>query len=213
MRWLTMLALATSLLGAPAMAIEEPEFEVLASTDDYDIRRYSPYIVAEVDVPGDQRTAGGRAFRVLAGYIFGDNVPEQKMAMTAPVESAPRGVKMNMTAPVEAVATDDAGYTYAFVMERKYSMDSLPKPNNPSIRLVQRPARTMAVRRFSGRANAVSFEQRRKELMAALERDAIMTLGPAALAQYNAPYTPGILRRNEVLVEVAWPEQAAASTD
>lgn len=212
MRWLTMLALA-SLLGAPAMAIEEPEFEVLASTDDYDIRRYSPYIVAEVDVPGDQRTAGGRAFRVLAGYIFGDNVPAQKMAMTAPVESAPRGVKMNMTAPVEAVATDSEGYTYAFVMERKYSMDSLPKPNNPNVRLVERPARVMAVRRFSGRANATSFEQRRRALLAALERDAIATLGPAALAQYNAPYTPGILRRNEVLVEVAWPGQAAAAAD
>ncbi|MEL6447127.1 MAG: heme-binding protein [Pseudomonadota bacterium] len=213
MRWLTMLALATSLLGAPAMAIEEPEFEVLASTDDYDIRSYSPYIVAEVDVPGDQRTAGGRAFRVLAGYIFGDNVPEQKMAMTAPVESAPRGIKMNMTAPVEAVASDDTGYTYAFVMERKYSMDSLPKPNNPNIRLVERPARVMAVLRFSGRANAVSFEQRRKALLAALERDQIATMGPAALAQYNAPYTPGILRRNEVLVEVLWPEQTATSDE
>lgn len=195
------------------MAIEEPEFEVLASTEDYDIRRYSPYIVAEVDVPGDQRSAGGRAFRVLAGYIFGDNVPEQKMAMTAPVESAPRGVKMNMTAPVEAVASDTAGYTYAFVMERKYSMDSLPNPNNPNIRLVERPARVMAVRRFSGRANAASFEARRKALLAALERDAIATTGPAALAQYNAPYTPGILRRNEVLIEVVWSEQSAASAD
>lgn len=214
MRWIKPLVLAACLTGAPAMAYEEPEYEVLESTETYEIRSYSPYIVAEVDVQGDQRTAGSRAFRILAGYIFGDNVPERKMAMTAPVESAQTGLKMNMTVPVESVAASDAGsYTYAFVMERKYSMATLPKPNNPRIRLIERPARIMAVLRFSGRANERSYQQRRTELLEALKRDAVTPRGPTALAQYNGPYTMGPFRRNEVLVEVAWPERSAGTGD
>lgn len=91
------------LLTSPAvMAIEEPDYEILLTTKYYEIRRYEPYIVAEVDVEGDMGKAGNKAFRILAGYIFGNNQPGEKMAMTAPVESQAKGVgeKMAMTAPV-----------------------------------------------------------------------------------------------------------------
>ncbi len=122
------------------MAIEEPAYEVLLETKHYEIRRYQPFIVAEVDVDADFKRAGNSAFRVLAGYIFGDNEPQQKMQMTAPVEST-EGVRMNMTAPVTSQPADGGGpFTYAFVMERKYTMESLPKPDNPEVRLVHRQA-------------------------------------------------------------------------
>lgn len=69
--------------GRSAMAIEEPDFDVLAESESYEVRRYEPYLVAEVDVVGDG--SDGRAFRVLAGYIFGGNEGREKMQMTAPV--------------------------------------------------------------------------------------------------------------------------------
>ena len=72
------------------MALEEPDYKVLESTRDYEIRAYAPYIVAEVDVDAGAKEAGNRAFRVLAGYIFGDNDEQQKMKMTAPVSSEDR---------------------------------------------------------------------------------------------------------------------------
>ncbi len=205
MRFLATMIVLAGLASAPAMAIEEPEFEVIGQTEDYEIRRYAPYIVAEVDVTGDMRNASGRAFRVLAGYIFGDNQPREKMAMTAPVESAPRGVKMNMTAPVESAATDGQAFTYAFVMERKYAMDELPAPNDARVRLVQRPERIVAARRFSGWARQADYDRQSGALVAALERDALTTRSNPVLAQYNAPYTPGPMRRNEILVEIDWP--------
>jgi hypothetical protein len=63
-----------------AMALEEPEFELLQTTEDYEVRRYADYIVAEVDVAADTMDdAGNDAFRVLAGYIFGKNEPGEKM--------------------------------------------------------------------------------------------------------------------------------------
>ena len=67
------------------MATEEPQYQILQTTEDYELRRYDPYRVAEVEVRGDFEKVGSEAFRILAGYIFGDNQGETKMAMTAPV--------------------------------------------------------------------------------------------------------------------------------
>ena len=200
--WL--LALVFTFSGQLAMAIEEPAYEVLLETKHYEIRRYQPYIVAEVDVDADFKRAGNSAFRVLAGYIFGDNEPQQKMQMTAPVESR-EGVRMNMTAPVTSQPGDgDGPFTYAFVMERKYTMETLPKPTNPDIRLVQRPARVMAVHRYSGGWSEGRYEEHERILLDALAIDRIETTGAPVFARYNAPFTPWFLRRNEVMIEVDW---------
>ena len=190
--------------GNAAMAIEEPAYEVLLETKYYEVRRYAPYIVAEVDVDDDFKRAGNSAFRVLAGYIFGDNEPQQKMAMTAPVESG-KGVRMNMTAPVTSQAgNSDGPYTYAFVMERKYTMDTLPAPDDPDIRLVQRPERVMAVHRYSGTWSEERYQEHEKILLDALAEDRVATTGRPVFARYNAPFTPWFLRRNEIMVEIDW---------
>ena len=189
------------------MAYEEPEYEVLDRNSGYEIRKYAPYIVAEVDVDGNIREAGKKAFRILAGYIFGDNQGERKMNMTVPVEAREResGTKMAMTAPVTTSINDTDAYTYAFVMERKYSMETLPKPNDPRIRLLQVESRIMAALRYTGRWTESNDQKHTMELLAALDARGIDVAGAPVLARYNAPFTPWFLRRNEVLVEVDWP--------
>ena len=197
------------LSGVAAMAYEEPKYEVLTSNDVYEIRRYAPYIVAEVDVTGSFRSAGNKAFRILAGYIFGDNQPQTKMNMTIPVESVDQGQKMNMTVPVESRATEndgEASYTYAFVMERAYTMETLPTPDDKRIRLVERPARVMAVRPYSGSARESRYEKERDALLNALESDGLEILGVPAFARFNGPMTPWFMKRNEILVEVEYDE-------
>ena len=198
--------LLLTLSGNAAMAIEEPVYEVLLETKYYEVRRYQPYIVAEVEVNDDFKRAGNSAFRVLAGYIFGDNEPQQEMAMTAPVESR-KGVRMNMTAPVTSQAGNgDGPYTYAFVMERKYTMATLPKPDNPDIRLVQRPGRVMAVHRYSGTWSEERYREHEKRLLDALAVDRVDITGIPVFARYDAPFTPWFLRRNEIMVEIDWKE-------
>jgi hypothetical protein len=200
--WLLLILFTLS--GHRAMAIEEPVYETLLETRHYEIRRYQPYIVAEVDVDADFKRAGNSAFGVLAGYIFGDNEPQQKMKMTAPVESS-EGVRMNMTAPVTSRSTDgDESFTYAFVMERKYTLETLPKPNNPDVRLVQRPARIMAVHRYSGSWSEERYNEHEKLFLEALATDRIETIGTPVFARYNAPFTPWFLRRNEIMIEIDW---------
>lgn len=165
------------------MAIEEPEYEVLSETGSVEIRRYAPYIVAEVTVGGD--AADRRAFRLLAGYIFGKNDAGQKMAMTAPVETR--------------------GDQHAFVMERKYSMETLPRPEDDRVQLRNKPARVVAVRRFSGRWNERNFARHREALFDDLAALGVEVTGEPELARYNSPFTPWFLRRNEIIVPVNWP--------
>jgi len=181
------------LMVQPAMAIEEPEFEVLQSNDDYEVRMYAPHIVAEVDVEGDDGDPGRAAFRILAGYIFGDNEAETKMSMTAPVTSQAGG------------EGEGELYTYAFFMESEYTMETLPKPMDARIRLVEKPARVVAARRYSGSWSTSNYQKNESVLMAALANDGVVLSGEPYLARYNSPFTLWFMRRNELLVEVEWP--------
>lgn len=171
------------------MALEEPQYEVLSERAGYEIRQYAPYLVAEVDVGG--RSADSAGFRTLAGYIFGDNEVSEKMKMTAPVESRE--------------ADDSNDITYAFVMESKYALDTVPKPNNERIQLRQKPSRVVAVRRFSGRWTEGNVAKHERQLLSDLQADGIRTLGKIELARYNSPFTPWFLRRNEVIIAIDWP--------
>ncbi len=205
-----------ALWTASAMAIEEPGYVVLAESAGYEIRRYEAYNVAETVVDGDFRSSGSRAFRRLAGYIFGDNRAGEKMEMTAPVESLPadEGVRMNMTAPVESSkAGEGKGYIYRFVMERKYGFDELPRPVDSRITLRNVPARTMAVHRYSGLWSEANYQKNEQALLDALRADGIDVIGTPVLARYNGPFTPFFLRRNEVMIEVDWPAQETGVDD
>ncbi len=211
MREIRVLALVVMLAaGYQAMAIEEPDYEVVHQADGYELRQYAPYIVAEVDVDGTFRSAGNSAFRILAGYIFGDNRRAEKMAMTAPVQSTPGGAseKMAMTVPVTSTpaAPDAERYTYAFVMEKKYTLDTLPVPNDSRVRIREVAPAVIAVRRFSGRWSDGNYGKNESALLDALENDGIRVQGEPTLARYNGPMTPWFLRRNEVMVPVDWPQ-------
>jgi len=177
--------------GGVAMALEEPDYDVVDKTDTYEIRHYAPYIVAEVDVDAPARKAGNSAFRILAGYIFGDNESERKMKMTAPVatEQNPEG-----------------GYTYAFVMESQYTLDTLPQPSDPRIRLVIKEPGLVAAHRYSGRWSESNYRRNVDELLVALNEDGLDVSGEPMLARYNSPFTPWFARRNEVLIEVKRPD-------
>ncbi len=200
------LVVLQTLVASMAHALEEPAYTVEQQTDAYELRRYDPYLVAQTTVDGSFRSAGNEAFRILAGYIFGDNVPAQKMAMTAPVvsQTAREGAKMAMTAPVLSAGTRDGenAYVYQFVMERKYTMDTLPTPVDERVTLLEVPERLVAAHRFSGTWSEKRIAEHTDELLATLRADGYTVVGEPALARYNGPMTPWFLRRNEILVEV-----------
>lgn len=170
---------------------EEPEFAVVANRGIYEIRRYTAYLAAETVVYGDFDSTGNTAFRRLAGFIFGRNS---------------QNLKMNMTVPVTREQIDTEGFVYRFVMERSYSRAELPEPVDDLVSLVQVPAGFYAALRYRGRRNERRYRRAASELLSALERDAVEVVGSPVSAVYDGPFTPPMMRRNEVLVPIEWHE-------
>lgn len=198
----------TALVGltawSPAMAVEEHRYTVLQTWDDVELRRYEPVVVAEVEVQAPFEDAGNRAFRPLAGYIFGGNRRDQKIAMTAPVLQSPRevqGERIAMTAPVLQQGSAQTSIV-RFVMPAEHDLASLPTPVDPSVKLRQLDAQTVAAIRYSGRWTEESYRKHLVTLRSQLKARGLEEAGEPVWARYNAPYTPWFLRRNEVLIPV-----------
>jgi len=195
-------ALALTLLGTSVMAAEEPPFTIRLTSGEFAVRDYPPLVVAEVSVKGDRETAAGTGFRLLAGYIFGDNTLRQKIAMTAPVVQSPAGETIAMTKPV--LQTGENGtWVIRFIMPRGSTLDTLPRPNNPEVQLHALAAERVAVVRFSGLARQDDVAAKTLAPSRFVTAQHLQAIGPPSLAQYDPPWTPWFMRRNEMLIPVA----------
>lgn len=200
-------ALAAGLIswGAVANAVEQPEYTVVARGGDIEIREYGPMIAAQADVSGEREAALSRGFRIIADYIFGNNLSSSKVAMTAPVTQQ-SGEKIAMTAPVTAQASGDQAsggmWQVRFIMPSEYTMQTLPKPVNPEVTLVELPARRVAAITFSGRGRDSAIAEHESALKAYLQQQGLTASAPPTYAFYDAPWTPPFMRRNEVLMEL-----------
>jgi hypothetical protein len=195
-------AAIVALLATPtAMAIEEPRFDVLEKDGSFELREYLPYIVAETRVEADFEEAGSVAFQRLFRYISGNNIAQQKIAMTAPVTQS-RGEKISMTAPVSQVA-DGKAYVVAFTLPSNYTLATAPKPLDPTVRIRAVPAQRIACWRYSGRWTSGNFREHEALLRERIKARGLIPGGDAVLARYNPPFTPWFMRRNEIMIPVA----------
>lgn len=185
------------------MATEEPGYTVVEQSGDFELRAYSPMIVAETMVSGPMDDASSAGFRLIADYIFGNNTSrageQEEISMTAPVTMKAESEKISMTAPVSMERAGDRWRVH-FVMPSQYNLDTLPTPNNPAVSLREVPASQYAVIRFSGLVGEKKLAAKTAELMAWLQSKDIKPIGQPELARYNPPWTLPFLRRNEVMV-------------
>jgi hypothetical protein len=190
--------LATS---TTAMAIEKPSYRVVERREAFEVREYAPYLVAETVVGGSREEAGNAGFRILAGYIFGKNRGEKKIAMTAPVTQA-EPAKIAMTAPV-AQAGEEGRWTIQFMMPSAYTLETLPEPLDAAISFRVVPARRVAAHGYSGTWSTSRYEEHLATLRAALAAAGLATVGEPVWARYDPPFMPWFLRTNEILLELA----------
>ena len=192
------------------MATEGPNYTVLSQMDDFELRRYDKQLVAQTLVSGDQDSASREGFKVLADYIFGNNTAptggSSKISMTAPVTMQPNNKKSDsesqkiaMTAPV-SMQQDDGKWRVQFTMPSQYTMQTLPKPNNPNITITEVPAQTYGVIKFSGLAGSKKVATKTEELQSWMQTQNLTITGEPELARYNPPWTLPFLRRNEVMI-------------
>ena len=192
-RFAALAALAVACLASAevAMAIEQPEYTVVREEGAFELRRYAPYLLAETEVDASFMSAGNVAFGRLFRYISGANTTRTEIAMTAPVEQAREGDT----------------YRVAFVVPRKYTRETVPQPTDPTVRIREVPARSIAAWRYSGRWTEENFRGYERELRTKL---AALGLKPvpgdsAIIARYDAPFIPWFMRRNEVLIPLLEP--------
>jgi hypothetical protein len=199
---LWLVAIALSITGGFAMATEEPSYAVSLKDGNFEVRDYPAMVAAEVSVSGDRAQASSEGFKLLAGYIFGGNTKKQSIAMTAPVvQAASESEKIAMTAPV--MQTGQPGsWTVRFLMPSGYTLDTLPSPNDPRVRLLPVPAARMAVVQFSGLAREDDIAAQTVLLGDFVTRNQLQTDGTPVLARYNPPWTPWFMRRNEIMLAV-----------
>jgi|688.fasta_scaffold19441_3 hypothetical protein len=201
----------------PVGNIEEPKYTLISQSDGYEIREYAYYILAETTISGAENRdeASRKGFSIIAGYIFGDNIKKDKISMTVPVNTEEStSEKIAMTAPVntEKIAmtmpvnteeeADSGAYNVSFVMPSKYTLETLPEPNDNRVKLREVPAHKVAVRRFSWTTSESAFKKNEEELLKALSRDGVETVGAVNVARYNTPFTIPFMLRNEVHIEV-----------
>jgi hypothetical protein len=197
------LLLGAALWGPIVSNVEHPKYTLVERSGAIEIRDYAPMIVAETEVRGDRREAISKGFRLIADYIFGNNTAAQKVPMTAPVTQQD-SEKIAMTAPVTQQG-DGNTWRVRFIMPSKYTMETLPKPNNPAVVLKEIPGKRFAVIRFSGMGGKDSVDRHTKELEEYISAEKLTPLSPPTYAFYNPPWTLPFLRRNEVMVETAGP--------
>ena len=193
------LILVVGVLAGPVMSnVEKPDYKVIQSEQNIEIRQYEPMIIAEVEVDGKREDAIRDGFRLIADYIFGNNTVEQNISMTAPVQQKE---KIAMTSPVQQQLAGKS-WQISFVMPSEYSMESLPVPNNNRVRLKEILAKKFVVIEFSGSNSNENVIGHENQLMKYIKANQINIIGSPKYAFYNAPLTLPLLRRNEVMIEI-----------
>jgi effector-binding domain-containing protein len=88
------------------------------------------------------------------------------------------------------------------MMPASYTMETLPAPEDPNVKLRQVPARRMAAVRYSGFWSEKNYLRYKLELESWIREKGFTIVGDPLWARYNAPFTPWFLRRNEILIPV-----------
>jgi len=192
---LSLALLAYLTASVPAMSYEEPEYSIVKKTDIYEVRQYKRRTVAEV-VYGEEDSG----FRLLFDYISGSNKGSREVEMTIPVTQSK---EIDMTVPVTQ-STNDGSMSMRFFLPTQYTKQNAPEPNDERVKIIDLPEEYFAVISYSGFASDSNFEERYKELKAALNKDGMVIKGPPIKATYNSPFTLPFMRRNEAMYPLEW---------
>tara|TARA_B100000886_G_scaffold162590_1_gene110872 strand:- start:101 stop:628 length:528 start_codon:yes stop_codon:yes gene_type:complete len=172
-----------------ASGIEEPEYELLSEYEGFEIRRYSESVQARLLTPSSGWSGSSGGFRRIAGYIFGGNETNQRIAMTAPVQ----------------MWDTDSGSMMSFTMPSKYSIKDLPSPIDKGVEIVKVDEYVVAVLPFSGLSGTSKARRLMAKLETLIQASGLTAKGAPVLAVYDNPGTTlPFMRRNEIHLPLKW---------
>ncbi|TWU46755.1 SOUL family heme-binding protein [Rubripirellula reticaptiva] len=176
---------------------ESAEYKVIESDGNFEVREYPDLMLVATSTKIDAQGRDG-SFMKLFRYISGANESEQKISMTTPV------FMENDKA--------DAEVQMGFVMPKEVAVEGVPSPTGADVDVRKRAGGRFAVIRFSGRLSAKLAKESETKLRAWMESKGLVPQDSPATsdnsgsgvesASYDPPFTPGPLRRNEVLIRL-----------
>lgn len=165
--------------------IETYPYIVNKKYENFEIRNYEATLFTSVKIATNEyNNAASQGFKILAGYIFGGNETNEKIAMTSPV----------------AMSLEDS-MTIMFMVPKKRKKETLPVPNQSQIEFREEPAKTVAAISFGGWANDQKIKDYKNKLKAALDNEGIIYTNQFYFLGYNPPYEV-FNRKNEIIVEL-----------
>jgi len=166
-------------------SLESYPYKVDKTFEDFEVRTYEASLFTSVKLSsGTYKEASGEGFSILAGYIFGGNKENEKIAMTSPV----------------AMSLEDS-MTMMFMVPKKYNKSTLPEPSNAQINFEEVEEKTVAAITFSAWADDQRIKKYKSKLIQALDREGISYTDKFFFLGYNPPYEV-LNRRNEIIVEL-----------
>jgi SOUL heme-binding protein len=166
---------------------EKQQFALVQDFGDFEVRRYAPHVLMQVEVHGDFMSAGNAAFGPLVSYISGRNESGKKFAMTAPVIQEPSAANRHLV---------------SFVLPAGTKAEDAPKPANAAVSTIDVDEKLVAVRKFGGSWNEQRFMAEGEILRNAVIQQGLTPVGNIYWARFDPPWKPGFLKRNEALLNL-----------
>jgi hypothetical protein len=173
-------------------AYESAEYKVVESDGKFEVREYPDLMLVATTTKLDAQGRDG-SFMKLFRYISGANESDKKISMTTPVfmenDKADSAVRMG------------------FVMPNDIAVGGVPAPTGEGVDVRKRVGGRFAVLRFSGQLTTKSAKESETKLRTwmatkGLVADDSIESSGVETAGYDPPFTPGPLRRNEVLIRL-----------
>lgn len=164
-------------------AYESAPYRVVRTAGQFEVRDYPPLTLVETSMNGPNQGADG-SFNRLFTFITGGNASKQKIAMTTPV----------------FMTSNESNATMAFVMPQKLNLSEVPQPLDSAVGVRELPPGRFAVLRFQGGRNARNEAAALQGLKDWMKTEGLSGLPPPVFAYFDPPWTPGFLRRNEVML-------------
>lgn len=171
-------------------AYEAAEYEVELRSGEIEVRRYPDLMLAATKASMAAEGNDG-SFGRLFRYISGANQNQQKISMTVPVFMEPDG--------------EGSAGQMGFVVPKAVAEQGAPQPTAAQVTLETRSGGRFAVLQFAGTLTPKTVDQAEKRLREWMEKQSLTAADAIEAAGYDPPWTPGFLRRNEVLIRIVEP--------
>lgn len=173
---------------------EEPEYYLIRSNGEMEIRKYSHLTLATISVPfnEDPESAETKAYQALNGYLLGKNDSGEHIDMTA-----------SLLREETKLPDGDGFLTMSFILPNRFNLKNAPRPTDQRIKLHQKGAQMVACRSFNGPADEKKVQKYNSELRNWLgQYSSYRAESQVKIAVYNRPQTLPFLRKNEVHIDV-----------